>query len=162
MPIRNARIEDLPLLMDLFEKARLFMARQGNPNQWGRTNWPPREVIEKDIQEGKSLLFEENGVVLGTFFLDFGEEIEPVYKQLDTWEHDGPYAVIHRIASNGQGHHILEKAVALALTKAKHVRIDTHRDNKPMLAALQKLGFVYRGEVHFDHDPHDGRLAFEK
>ena len=34
MTIRPARPRDLPALLELFEAAKAFMARTGNPNQW--------------------------------------------------------------------------------------------------------------------------------
>ena len=54
MNIRHSREEELPILMKLYEHARQFMAANGNPNQWGPTNWPPKSLILSDIREGKS------------------------------------------------------------------------------------------------------------
>ena len=51
MQIRKAKIEDLTRIMPLYEKAREFMAKNGNPTQWGKNN-PPEDLIRKDIEEG--------------------------------------------------------------------------------------------------------------
>ena len=40
--------------MEIYAYAREFMARKGNPNQWGPTNWPPEALIHNDIIEGTS------------------------------------------------------------------------------------------------------------
>ena len=34
MVIRHAEMADLPAMMDMFARARAFMASSGNPNQW--------------------------------------------------------------------------------------------------------------------------------
>ena len=35
MEIRHARPEELDLILELFEQAKEFMRKNGNPNQWG-------------------------------------------------------------------------------------------------------------------------------
>ena len=63
MFIRKARITDLPRIMELYVHARAFMAANGNPRQWGPTNWPPEELIRNDIKEGDNMyLAPENRV----------------------------------------------------------------------------------------------------
>ena len=163
MEIRHATALDLPMMMDIFAGARAFMAAQGNPNQWGPRAWPPKSLIEKDIAENKSYVIVKNGVIVGTFYLDVGLSPEPAYEHLRMghWVYGGPYAVIHRIASSFKVKGILETAVSFALTKADHVRIDTHEDNIPMRRGLAKLGFLCCGEVTLPHDSFP-RLAFER
>ena len=164
MEIRLASPADLEELLAIFKRARLYMASQGNPNQWGRNNWPPREAIEQDIASKKSYVVIESKEIIGTFCLDFGMNPEPVYEHLEggTWAYPGPYAVIHRIAAKKEGKGILRITVDFALEKAPHIRIDTHEDNLPMRHLLEKLGFAYRGIVRFDHDPYAPRLAYER
>ena len=41
-------------MMEIFRYAREFMARHGNPNQWGPINWPPESLIRADIRNGDS------------------------------------------------------------------------------------------------------------
>ena len=43
--IRNARMEDLPVIQDIYAYARGFMAKTGNPNQWGQHH-PPYPQLE--------------------------------------------------------------------------------------------------------------------
>ena len=51
LQIRKAKPEDLRQIMPLYEKAREFMEKNGNPTQWGKNN-PPEDLIRKDIKEG--------------------------------------------------------------------------------------------------------------
>ena len=54
MEIRKTTERDVPRLMEIYARARRFMAETGNPNQWGPTNWPPENLIHQDIAEGKA------------------------------------------------------------------------------------------------------------
>ena len=163
MNIEKTKIEDIDTLMAIFEGARAFMVKEHNPNQWGPKNWPPRHLIEQDIAQGKSYVVKSEGKIVGTFFCDTGEDIEPTYRHIEGegWMHQGPYAVIHRIASNFEIKGIGEIAVAFALSKCAHIRVDTHKDNKPMQNLLKKLGFCYRGIIYVGHSD-EPRLAFER
>ena len=79
MEIRNSTIEDINLIMELYQYARQFMKEHGNPNQWGPTNWPPEELIRSDIAEGNSYVCVCGGQIAGTFFYSQGKDIEPEY-----------------------------------------------------------------------------------
>ena len=46
LQIRKAKPEDLRQIMPLYEKAREFMEKNGNPTQWGKNN-PPEDLIRK-------------------------------------------------------------------------------------------------------------------
>ena len=46
--IETATQTDLPRILDIYAYARGFMAKTGNPTQWG-TAHPPREQLERDI-----------------------------------------------------------------------------------------------------------------
>lgn len=77
MRIRKTIEEDFDRVMEIYAYAREFMTRTGNPNQWGPTNWPPEELIRKDI--------------------------EPTYHTIEdgAWIDGGSYGVVHRLASDG-------------------------------------------------------------
>ena len=49
MKIRKSKPQDIDRIMEIYDFARDFMVNHGNPNQWGPTNWPPKELILKDI-----------------------------------------------------------------------------------------------------------------
>ena len=66
MRIRKTIEEDFERVMEIYAYSREFMARTGNPNQWGPTNWPPEELIHKDIKEGNGYVcVNEEGKVIG-------------------------------------------------------------------------------------------------
>jgi hypothetical protein len=48
MEIKKSVLSDIGEIMPIYDNARDFMTRNGNPDQWGRT-WPPREYVEKNI-----------------------------------------------------------------------------------------------------------------
>ncbi len=103
MYIRHTTKEDLDTVMSIYAYAREFMAKTGNPNQWGPTNWPPRELIEKDIENKKSYVCIEDEEVIGVFFFISGYQVEPTYLDIEgAWKGNDTYGVIHRIASNGR------------------------------------------------------------
>lgn len=54
MEIRHATVQDLDAMTGIYAYAREFMAATGNAKQWGATNWPPKSLIEKDIENGDS------------------------------------------------------------------------------------------------------------
>ena len=91
-------------MMDIYNYARAFMAEHGNPCQWGPTNWPPAELIHKDIRDGNSYVcVNDAGKVIGTFFFIHGRDIEPTYCEITdgVWLDESPYGVVHRIAGDG-------------------------------------------------------------
>lgn len=50
MEIRKAKIEELDEIMEIFEHARQFMAKNGNASQWG-TTYPEQEIVKADIKK---------------------------------------------------------------------------------------------------------------
>lgn len=163
MEIRHAREEDLPAIMDIYARARAYMAENGNPRQWGSTGWPPEELIREDIRERKSYVCEEDGEIAAVFFFDAGTDIEPTYAVIydGQWRDGSAYGVVHRIASNGTVKGAGMACIQWAYARCGHLRIDTHGDNKIMQSLLEKLGFVYCGIIHIQQDD-DPRLAYEK
>ena len=163
MRIRKTRESDFATVMAIYARAREFMAATGNPNQWGPTNWPPEELIRQDIATGKGYVCEEDGRVVGTFFFDHGEDIEPTYRTIEdgSWATDGPYGVVHRIASDGTMKGVGAFCIGWALEQCGHLRIDTHSDNIVMQRLLTKLGFERRGIIYVVEDDYP-RFAYER
>ncbi len=163
MYIRKSEIGDLPRMMEIYARARDFMARTGNPRQWGIRKWPPEELIRQDIRDGNSYVCVGGaGQILGTFFFIQGPEIEPTYREITdgAWMDPGPYGVVHRIASAGTEKGVGAFCLRWALDQCGHLRIDTHADNRVMQNLLKKLGFRYCGIIYVYED-RDPRLAFE-
>ncbi len=164
MKIRKTAEKDLARVMEIYAHARRFMAEHGNPDQWGKRNWPPEELIRTDIEKGCSYVCEnEQGDVVGTFFFNQGVDIEPTYQTIDdgAWIGDNRYGVIHRIASDGSEKGIGSFCIGWALKQCGHLRIDTHEANTVMQGMLKKLGFTHCGTIYVYED-NDPRLAFEK
>lgn len=166
MIIRKTEEKDLARLMELYARAREFMAKNGNPNQWGLTNWPPKDLICDDIKTGRSYVcVNDEERVVGTFVYVYGEDIEPTYQVISDgqWIGDNTYGIIHRLASDGSERGIGAFCINWALNQDEHLRIDTHQDNVIMQRLLQKLGFSHCGTIFIgDNRDSDSRLAYEK
>lgn len=164
MKIRKSTEQDISRIMEIYTYARKFMAENGNPNQWGLTNWPPEQLIRSDIESGNSYVCtNDSGKVIGTFYFVQGKDIEPTYTEITdgAWLSDTPYGVVHRIAADGSEKGIGSFCVSWAYTQCGHLRIDTHGDNIVMQNMLKKLGFIHCGTIHVIEDNYP-RLAFEK
>lgn len=156
--LRPATADDLPAIASVFSAARQFMAAQGNPTQWG-SSYPPEELLAADIAAGRARAFvDETGAVHG--YVSIQVDPEPAYARVDgAWLQPGPYATIHRIATDGTFRGALTQALAEARRLAPAIRLDTHADNLPMQRAAEKLGFRRCGTIWVE----DGtpRIAYE-
>ena len=118
--IETAKAEDLSRIGEIYAYARSFMAKTGNPNQWGSTH-PPAAQLQKDVEHGKLYAVKLGEIICGVFY--FAVEDDPTYHEIyeGNWRSDKPYGVIHRIASDGSGG-ILKAAVefAVAASALKH------------------------------------------
>ena len=150
MLVRKAVESDYNRIMEIYEIARVFMAKTGNPHQWGDLGYPYPDLIKEDIEEKRLLVITENETVEGVFFWSLG--VDPTYVEIDGhWLNDKPYGVIHRIAGSGRVKGILKTAVEYCLQFCDNIKIDTHVDNTVMQSALEKLGFKYCGMVYLPH-----------
>lgn len=157
--VRQAEKNDLSGIMQIYSAAREFMAKNGNPNQWGKA-FPPKELVVSDIENGRLFVIEENGSIHGVFAFILGND--PTYAVIEngSWLTDTEYGAIHRVASDGKIHGVLSAAVRFCLTKISHLRIDTHKVNKIMQRQILKNGFTECGMIYTD----DGspRIAYER
>lgn len=156
--IQKADISQLPRILEIYEKARVFMAESGNPDQWG-TGYPPEEMIRQDIRNGKSYVNLEGDHIRAVFY--FAVEADPTYSYIEgAWLNDAPYGVIHRIAVDGSGRGVAAECFAFAAQQCENLRIDTHEKNIPMQRCLAKNGFTRCGTIYLeDGDP---RIAYQK
>lgn len=163
MEIRRSTEADFDKIMEIYEYARKFMAQNGNPNQWGPTKWPPAQLIHQDIASGTSYVCVHDRRIVGTFFFIQGEDPEPDYEIIEdgNWQNNGPYGVVHRIASDGSVKGTGKFCLEWACQQCDHLRIDTHGDNIVMQNLLRKMGFAHCGIIHVPED-NDPRLAYEK
>ena len=143
MEIRNARAEELSEILDIYERARTFMKENGNPTQW-EGGYPSPEILQADIEKNALYVIEGSGVLHGVFA--FFPKGDPAYDTLPvSWLNDLPHAAIHRVASAGTAKGVLGACVRFCLSHAKNLKIDTHKDNTVMQAALLKQGFTACG-----------------
>jgi len=160
--IRRTTTADLPSVMAIYASAREFMRESGNAGQWGDEH-PPRAMIEDDIRRGESYVCEKDGEVLAVFMISPGPD--PTYEKIDgAWQNDAPYSVVHRIARHSLAGRGAKGVGAFCLNwcikNFGNLRIDTHKDNAPMLKLLGQLGFIYCGIIWLENG--DERLAFQK
>lgn len=153
--IRLAKIEDLPIIIDVFKKAKAIMRQDGNMNQWSGS-YPDKDVLLEDIAKRQLYVIEEEEIE-ACFVLQIGDD--PTYGYIEgKWISDEPYVTIHRIAK-AKGRHIFAKMLEYVTQRYDHIRIDTHKDNKIMQYLLKTHGFNQRGIIYLlDGDP---RLAYE-
>ena len=164
MHIRKSNPDDYARIIKIYAHARDFMAKTGNPLQWGPTNWPPDDLVRRDIQNKDSYVcVNDSGAVVGVFYFVHGQDVEPTYKNITegAWLDPGPYGVVHRIATDHSEKGIGAFCINWAYDQCGHLRIDTHGDNAVMQHLLKKLGFAHCGTIYVVEDPMP-RLAFEK
>ena len=157
--IRKAAYSDIPKIMEIIAAAKRYMRNTGNLTQW-EGNYPSAGLIEKDIANGNEYVIEraDGSGIFACFGIFSGDD--PTYSYIEgSWSSDTPYAAIHRVASDGTESGVVRRAVEFALKEHRHLRIDTHEDNKPMQKAVLAAGFEYRGIIYLE----DGapRLAYE-
>lgn len=159
MKIRKTTPDELGLLMKMYENARAFMAKNGNPSQWGN-NYPDPSIIAADIASGCSYVCEEDNQIIATFY--YKKEPDSTYSQIHDghWLNPLPYGVVHRIVSTGSVKGTAAFCLKWAFSQCGNLKIDTHRDNKIMQHLLEKIGFKYCGIIYTD----DGteRMAYQK
>ncbi|MCF0213141.1 MAG: N-acetyltransferase [Muribaculaceae bacterium] len=147
MTIRKTIEADIPTLEAIYVAARRHMRAEGNMSQWS-DSYPSADTVRADMARGGSYVcLDDNGDVAATFFFTLDEE--PTYRTIyeGRWKNDLPYGVIHRIASDGRIRHLLHKVLDHCFTLTDVIRIDTHADNKTMIAALTSYGFEYCGII---------------
>jgi len=143
--------------MEIYAYARACMKESGNPNQWF-DNHPPKHLIEADIDAGHSYVCTNESEVSAVFY--FHIEAEPTYNKINgQWLNDEPYGVIHRIARGPLGKGAGAYAINWCFAQHPNIRIDTHKDNIPMLLLLKRLGFKYCGIIKIENG--DERMAFQ-
>jgi len=157
--IRRATYDDVPVLMDVFRKARGIMRSSGNMNQWN-DGYPSEAVVSKDIDNGHCVVLCEEGEVVATMAFIPGPD--PTYAEIydGGWLSDAPYHVIHRIAVAEPGHNAAKALLDWGFRQTGSIRIDTHKDNVIMHHVLSKYGFTHCGMILLANG--DPREAYQK
>lgn len=157
--IKKATIEELGAILKVYEIARDFMKKSGNPNQWGDAD-PTKEKIVNHIKNGDLYIgINENNDILFSFALIFGED--PTYKVIEngSWLNNSSYATIHSLASAQKIKNVFGYVLTYSLTRTSHIRIDTHKENKVFQHILDKYKFKKCGVIYLSNG--SPRIAYE-
>ena len=160
MNIRRAVSGDIDEIMSLYSMAREFMKATGNPDQW-KDNYPSRELIMSDVKSGSLYVGTENGEILASFFFVIG--LDPTYGNIygGRWLDDNDeYGTIHRVAVKVHGKGVADEIYRFCSGLNRSIRIDTHKDNKPMQRSLEKNGFKKCGIIYLENG--DERIAYQR
>ena len=159
--IKKTHPTDITILMDIFEQAKHIMRKDGNMLQW-RGNYPSREIVIADIEQGNSYVCtDDTEEIIGTFAFIRGND--PTYTHIyeGKWVEDTlPYGVIHRLASTEHSKGVANACLQWCYEQIPNLRADTHRDNHILQYILKKHGFKYCGIILLANG--DERLAFQK
>ena len=158
--IRQAVIGDMDRLMAIFERAREFMRSTGNANQW-INGYPQRELMEKEIDANHCFVcVDEHEQVVATFCFIVGDDPTYAYIEEGQWPSHVPYAVIHRLASDGSRPGIAKVCIDWCSQQIDCLRADTHADNKVMQHLLEKQGFKRCGIIYVANGT--PRIAYQR
>ncbi len=162
--LREATLDDLPIIWDIIQKAIIRRKKDGS-EQW-QDGYPNPRVLQNDLDEGTGyVLISKNNTILG--YCSIGINNEPEYDKIKgKWLSTNDYIVIHRVAIDekhlGKG---LAKFIFMLIEEIAlnqnifSLKSDTNHDNFPMLHIFNLLDYTYCGIVHFRGTP---RKAFEK
>ena len=160
MHIRKAKLEEIDVIMDVFEAARQFMNKTGNVRQW-IDGYPSKELISGNIRdEGLYVCLADDEQIVGVFY--FKVEADKTYAKIygGAWLNDKPYGVIHRIASSGKQRGIGDACLQWCFEQCGNIRVDTHCDNIVMQNILQRNGYSRCGIIYVANGTE--RIAFQK
>lgn len=111
------------------------------------------------LGENQFYVCEEKNRIVGAFSFIIGED--PTYQVIEdgAWHSDALYGTIHRVASDGTTKGVARACFDFCIGEIPCLRIDTHRDNLTMQAAIRRYGFSQCGIIHVA----DGseRMAFD-
>ncbi len=165
MIIRRAAETDLPAIGALYREARKALGQAG-VDQW-QGEYPNEDSAREDMARGWCYVAEDQGRVVATACLGFGQD--PTYDVIEKggWQSTGDYGFLHRAAvsasAKGKGIAPMFFQELVGQARARGVgaiRGDTHRDNQPMRRVMEKCGLEYRGIIYAE----DGtaRMAYER
>ena len=160
MNIRTAKVEDMDIIMDVFDAARKFMRETGNDKQWV-DGYPSKELILENIQNDCFYVcMTEAQEIVGVFYFKIGEDL--TYNKIfeGEWLNEKPYGVVHRIASNGRRKGIATFCLHWCFEKCNNIRIDTHHDNIVMQNILNENGYKRCGIIYLLNGAE--RIAYQK
>ena len=159
MEIRKAKSGQLERIMEIYDKARTFMADHGNPNQWVN-GYPQRELVKRDLDKGWLYVCMQDKEIAGVFM--FYQEPEPNYREIweGSWLNDRPYGTMHRMASAGKIRGVSAFCLEWCYNQCRNLKGDTHPDNYVMQNVFGKNGFKRCGIIRVEDK--SLRIAYQK
>lgn len=170
MRIRMATKCDINKIMEIINDAKVYLKDQGL-KQWNLDDgYPQKEVLLNDINNSNCYVLEEDGFLIATMSIIFeaDENYEQIYN--GKWLSNDKYASIHRIAIRNTHHHLklgiymLLEAENIVKNKGIYsIKIDTHKDNRPMTKTILNAGYTHCGTIILKRTNEDNlRDAYEK
>ncbi len=169
LTFRRAQAADRAAVLALWGQAVAFLRSQG-VDQWQK-GYPGPAEADADCAAGRLwLALDAAEEPLAVFVFDTAPEASYLHLTSGAWRIEAPYGVLHRVAvaarARGQG---VGGAIAAfgrqrcAALGLPGLRIDTHPDNRPMRAMLEKAGFAAVGTLRLIGGAGDGdvRVAYE-
>lgn len=160
MKIRNAQINELDKIMEIYAIAREYMKQNGNEKQWG-DNYPAVETIKNDIENKQCFVgVDDQNIIHFVFVFIIGEDSTYKIIEQGKWLNDDTYGTIHRLASDGLVKGIFSNCLEFCLEKISNIRADTHHDNLTMQHLFEKNQFEKCGIIYVE----DGtpRIAYQR
>jgi|SRR6218665_1433746 len=160
---RKALHSELDPIWEILQQA-IERRRLDGSNQW-QDGYPNPAVLKNDLDNGYGYVLTDDGKVAGYCAIMINDE--PAYAAIEgKWITNDDFIVYHRVAispghlGKGLAQIMLKHIENFALAHQIHsVKVDTNFDNAGMLRILEKLGYIYCGEVYFRGAP---RRAYEK
>ncbi len=147
MRIEKARMEDVGVLIGIYEGARVYMASMGNSGQWV-DGYPGGDVVRGDIDREELYVCRDvDEEIVAVFCFAVGED--PTYDVIydGEWLAEGVYGVVHRIASSGKERRVADYCLEWCFDQVGNMRIDTHVDNMTMRRVLERCGYKRVGVI---------------
>ena len=149
--LRPARPADLDGIMEVIADGQAFIRSSGF-EQW-TNGYPGRELIAEDIRTGCAYTLCCDERVAGVAVLKEG--VEECYLNIDgAWHCDCPYITVHRMGVRGEfrgrgaARFMLEGIEDICRARGiGYIRVDTHRENRPMRGLLTGAGYLECGGV---------------
>lgn len=110
MIIPKSKMEEIDIILEIYEYARGFMRLNGNPNQWKDSD-PSVDLIIEDIESDNSYVIEEGNRIVGVFSFIIGNDSSYQYIENGSWLNGDVYGTIHRIVSDGSPRIAYQKVI---------------------------------------------------
>ncbi len=157
--IQTSHLQHIDAIMAIYDRAKEYMRRQGNPTQW-REGYPPRDLIVAEISAACHYSCFCDGDLVGVFSFIVGKDPNYSYIKDGAWLNDEPYGTIHRLASAGTIRGIAAACIEWCAGRCSNLRADTHRDNLVMQHVLLRHDFVPCGIIYVQNGSE--RIAYQR